>query len=275
MTKLVLKSLTVAVLALSAVAANAADASVTGAVITGTGIANGGFTVGTGSNIEIGLRARERHAIIGNGPTGVTGTNNNGSYQQNAGEPPGFGAPGQNRARWNFDWSINTDQSGTGGVKVNAYTYLLSMDFAPGFGTNFQTFDPINSINPNPVAGGLALWDHSFGNNGTAQSAGIEASGANLALAFADYNTLEASNNLVQNSWNYDFFDSVFAFDPNAQGTYTIKLEAFGIAGGAALASSTINVNVGAAAVVPEPGSMALVGLALAGLAVMRRRRKV
>jgi len=280
MTKLVLKSLTVAVLALSAVAANAADANVTNNVIMGTGgTTNGNYTIGTGNNIEIGLRARERHDLVNNLPTNVSGTNNNGSYNQNAGEPPGFGGVGQNRARWNFDWSINTDQSGQGGVNVNAYTYLLSMDFDPGVGTNFQTFNPIN--------GTTTCADHSFGNNLTLQSAGDEVVGnigpvignnkcgpLNVAADSIQYTTLLAGNNLVQNSWNYDFFDSVFFFDPNAQGTYTIKLEAFGLAGGAALASSLITVNVGASSV-PEPGSMALVGLALAGLAVMRRRRKV
>ena len=271
MTKLVVKSLTVAVLAMSALAANAADASVTGNVITGTGIANGGFTVGTGNNIEIGLRARERYGSpvgLNFQPTNNTYSNNDGTYNH---APGGFtstasplGTAGGTRASWNFDWSINTNQIpsaiGAATTNVSAYTYRLSMDFDPGVGTNFQTFDLINAA---------AFFDHSFGNNATAQSAGVEAANA------AGYDNLKNNNNLVQNSWNYDFFDSVtFPFDPNAQGTYTIKLEAFGTATGIALASSTINVNVGAAAV-PEPGSMALVGLALAGLAVMRRRRKV
>ena len=141
-----------------------------------------------------------------------------------------------------------------------------------GFGTTFQSFDLINAVNPNPAAGGLALWDHSFGNNTTAQSAGIEATGATLTAALADYNNLEASNNIVQNSWNLGFFDSLaFPFDANANGQYTIRLAALGV-NGQQLALSSIEVIVGTGAAVPEPTSLALIGLALAGLAATRRR---
>lgn len=252
---------------LSALSAYAADANVTNNVITGNGIANGGFTIGNGGGVEVGLRARERHDLATNSPTNVTGSNNNGTYNQNAGEPAGFGGAGQNRARWNFDWSINT-----GTANVGAYTYRLGMDFDPSFGTNFQTFDPIKGVNPNPAAGGLALWDHSFGNNSTAQSAGVEAFGLTLAAALADYNSLMANNNLVQNSWNYDFFDSAFSFDPTANGNYSIFLEAID-GNNRVVSRSDIEVVVGTG-FVPEPGSLALVGAALAGLALSRRRKQ-
>jgi len=262
MKKPVLNLMAGAVLALSAVAAHAGDVNVTNNVIVGTGIANNGFTVGATNNIEIGLRARERYGNPTAGvfvPTNNFYSDNNGTYNQ---APGGFtpvgvnGTAGGPRAAWNFDWSINTDQSGTGGAKINSYTYRLSMDFDAGVGTNFQSFDLINAA---------SLFDHSFGDNTTGQGLGVEAANA------AGYTSLKGSSNLVQNSWNYDFFDSaMFPFDPNAQGTYTIKLEAF--RGDTLAASSLINVNVGAAAV-PEPGSMALVGLALAGLAIARRRK--
>lgn len=248
MKKTVFQSVAVAVLALAAAGASAADANVTNNVIMGSGITNGGFTVNTSGGVEIGLRGRERYDLILNQPSNVTGSNNNGTYSLNAGEPPGF--PASNRARWNFDWSINT-----GTANVGAYTYRLGMDFDASFGTNFQTFDLIT----------LPFADHSFGNNGTAQSAGVE------ALDATGYASLKANNNLVQNSWNYDFFDGgSFPFDPNANGNYQIFLEAIGANG--VVSRSDIEVIVGTG-FVPEPGSLALVGLALAGLAAARRRK--
>lgn len=282
-----IKLSTLAIAAAASVGAHAVvsfDQNVTNNVIMGTGITNGGFTVDRvatgnpvdGQSIEIGLRARERHDLVTNLPSNVTGSQGNGKYNQNAGEPPGFGALGQNRARWNFDWSINTRASGAlaGGAKVDDYTYRLGMDFDAGFGTNYQTFDLIN----------LPCADHSFGDFSTAQSAGVEVPGnpgapiggskcgpANSVADSAAYALLIANNELVQNSWNYDFFDTAFAFDPTANGQYSIFLEAIG-ATGAVLARSSIDVIVGTGAV-PEPASLALAGLALAGLAAASRRK--
>jgi len=244
--------------------ANAAlihNQNVTNNVIFGTGgQANGGFTINTvattgiSQGIQVGLRARERTP-----PTNIFNSNGDGTFSHVV-RPTGLTGPAANLASWNFDWSINT-----GGATLGSYTYRLGIDFDAGFGTNFLFFDLINAVNP---TFGLVRWDHSFGNNSTAQSAGVEASNA------ADYAALRASSNLVQNSWNMDFFDSaLFPFNPTTNGNYSISLEVIG-ANNFVLASSQIMVIVGTGAnAVPEPGTLALAGLALAGLGFARRRR--
>lgn len=263
MKKLFVKSIVLAAMAAMSTGAYAAlayDQNVTNAVIYGSGNTNGGFTTDTGSGIEIGLRAKVRYPAAAN----TWNSNGNGTYSHATG---GYGGTG-NAASWNFDWSIN---SGT--ANINAYTYRLGIDYDGGAGTNFLTFDLINSANPNPLAGGLAAWDHSFGTNATTQGNGTEWSGATAAARLVSYNNLKAANNLVQNSWNLDFFDGgLFTYNANANATYSFFLEAIG-ANGRVLARSEMDVIVGTGAV-PEPGSLALAALALAGLFGVSRRKR-
>jgi len=245
--------------ALSAVSAIAAplqfDQNVT-AIIFGSGNPQGGFTVDRDNNIELGLRAKTRFL-----PT--FGSNGNGTYNQATGAT---GTAPNLLALWNFEWSINSDASGTQGRKLNALTYVLAMDFDAGLGTNFQSFDPVN---------GVVCADHSFGNNSTTESTDSRTTcsgGIGNSSQQAAYDGYRVANNLVQNSWNLGFFDNTtnFIFDPTANGQYTFRLQAF--EGQRQLASTTIDVIVGTGAAVPVPATLALAGLGLLGLAATRRR---
>lgn len=216
------------------------DQNVTGNVIYGSGNGNGAWTVDRQNGVELGLRAKVRGQ-------GVYNSNGAGTYTFLAGSLAG----------WNFDWSINTDYLGTGGTKLSGLTYLLRIDTNPGAGVNFSSFDPIHGINPNPP-GTLVYWDHSIGDNSTAQSAGMEAPNNDTAA----YASLIANNNLAQNSWR----ERWFGIDPNVNGIYTFQLEAFN--GGTSLGMTEMTVNV-----VPEPSTYVAGALLLLPFAVSTIRR--
>lgn len=229
------------------------DQNVTPDVIFGDGNANGGFTVDTANGVEIGLRGKLRFDA-NDQPQNVFNSNGLGGYSFDAGNPP-MGAGGAATPVWSFEWSINSNVDGSGGM-LDQFTYLLELDGDPGAGTDFGSFDPINA----------PFFDHAIGDNTTGNGDGV------AATSIAEYSALIAANNVAQNSWRYDFFNTTMtqlsAFDPNESGVYTIRLSAFD--GQTALASSSIDIRVGA---VPLPATLPLLLAGIGGLALLRRRR--
>jgi hypothetical protein len=240
------------------------DATVTNNAIFGSGNANGAFTVDRSNDVELGLRGKLRFDGT-NQPQNTFNSNGDGTYSFAAGQPAGGGfgfSPGSSStAIWNFEWSINSDFAGSAGRYLSGLNYELGIDFDPGAGTNFLTFDPINQPNG----------DHSIGTNATGAGDGAEATDA------ANYVALIDNNNLAQNSWNMEFFDGgPFLFNANADGTYDFYLSASDESGQLARVDIQLIVGAGASSSseVTEPGIVGLFVAGVAGLCFTRRRRR-
>ena len=240
----------VAVTSSAQAAACPSPTCVTSNAIFGSGNDNGSFKITQAGGIELGLRAKVRFPT----PLNVFNYDGVSTYTFASGE----GSPG--RPLWNFEWSINSDYK-NGSLPIDTYNYLLEFDINPTSATDFDlsyAFDPIHA--PNPGAGGQVLWDHSFGNNSTAQGAGVEATDA------ANYLFLRQNNNLVQNSWAFNWFAPI---DPNIKGAeYAIKLTALDKNSGDEIASTQINV-----VTTPIPGALFLFASGLGALGYAGRKK--
>lgn len=244
-----------ALLHTSSQAVTSYNQNVTGNWINGSGNINGAFTVDRSNGIELGLRAKVRYDLVNNQPQNVFNSGGDGTYSMPVGAPPS----NLDRARWNFEWSINTDydSSNPTGLKLDDLRYEIGIDYDPSAAYNPEIFDPINGVNPDL---GVIGWDHSIGNNSTT------AANDSSSVIPAIYANLIAGNNLAQNSWNLAFYDNPPPFNPNVGGIYTITLKAFD-SNNVLLASTSIDVHV------PDAGaSFALMGLGAAALLGLRKK---
>ena len=136
-------------------------------------------------------------------------------------------------ATWNFDFFIGADSQPT----YELYTYSLSYGLSGG---TVYSFDPTTDI---------------------------DALGAFLGTGF-----VQDSQNLLFGTFGGAANSFAGTFDPNANATYDFLLTATEKSSGKVI-SSGITVQVGTGSPVPDGGStLALAGLALGGIATLRRK---
>lgn len=238
--------LAISSLPLSANAALLYNQNVTNNAIYGAGNLNGNFTLDRNAGVELGLRGK------------LSNTTSNGDGTYNTGL----------LSVWNFDFSVNSNWDGSSSFFIDDLTYQLGIDYDEGAGTTYLVFDPIT---PNVAPLNAPFFDHSIGDNSTAQGAGAEAANAGTYLS------LTSTKNLLQQSWRHAFFQglipgTVYNFTEN--GNYEIYLKAF--SGSTEIASTNITVIAGAGAPLPpapEPSTCLMLLTGVCGMMVARRRK--
>lgn len=196
------------------------DGDVTPDVVFGTGNDNGSFTIQRSGGVELALRGKLRFNENSQ-PENIFNSNGDGSYSFQTRTDLG------GKSEWSFEFSVNSDTSGTDAVPVGNFTYELGLDKDPTLGTDFLAFDPITQ----PYS------THFFGTSTTTNGNGL------MAGSEAEYASFLATKTVAQQSWRYDFFTSFgLVIDPAEVGVYDIYLKAFD--NGTEIASVTIQIYV-------------------------------